>query len=227
MQLRHPRRWLAVSAVALVLFLVLAFAARNTPYFPFDPPITRALQSWRTPWLDVLMDAAGQPGSPPQTLFLNPLLIVIVFLCGLRREALTLLIFIPLIGSLGILTRGAIDRMRPDPALVYVMHPNNDPHFAFPSGHTVNFVCVLGFLIYVALVKAPPSWHRNLLLGVYALALVLIAVSRIYVADHWFSDVIGGLLLGTVFLGCMIVFYDWLGRRAYLHSQRIEGKTGS
>lgn len=226
MSTRNVRLLIAYSIVALFAFGILSFYAKSMPYFFFDPPITRALQSFRTPWLDTLMDLAGQPGSPPQTLFLNPLIVLVVFVFGLRREALTLLLSIPLIGSLGTVIRTFIDRMRPDPSLMlFVLHPNIDPHYSFPSGHTVNFVAVLGFLMYVAYQKLSPSPRRSALLVVYGAFFVLIPLSRIYVADHWTSDVFGGLVLGSVFLTWMVLFYEWLNARASHKSKSQNGQS--
>ncbi len=64
----------------------------------------------------------------------------------------------------------------------------------------------MGFLIYIGLTRLPPTWHRNYLFAQYASFVALMAVSRIYVSDHWPSDVVGGVWLGTIFLVWMILF---------------------
>jgi undecaprenyl-diphosphatase len=55
---------------------------------------------------------------------------------------------------------------------------------AFPSGH----VARIAFLVSVARI---PTW-----LAVGAVAVMM--VTRVYLADHWPSDVLGGLLLGLL-----------------------------
>lgn len=55
---------------------------------------------------------------------------------------------------------------------------------AFPSGHVARTAFLVG-------VTRLPKW-----LAVAALALMM--VTRVYLADHWPSDVLGGLLLGVL-----------------------------
>ena len=55
---------------------------------------------------------------------------------------------------------------------------------AFPSGH----VARLAFLAGIARI---PTWLA-------ALAVALMMVSRVYLGDHWISDVFGGLFLGLL-----------------------------
>lgn len=221
-------RWaISYTSLASVLFLLLTFAADNHPYLPGDITITRALQALRSPWLDQVMILVGLPGDPPQTLVLNALVVLIVFLCRMRLEALTLLLFIPTFGTVSTWIRCGIDRARPTADLVLVLDPLKDRGCSFPSGHTANFIIILGFLMFVGLTRLAPSWHRNLLLCLYGLYIVLMGVSRIYIGDHWPSDVLGGALLGSIFLVWMILFYKWLQVRFFAVASTPEGSTSS
>ena len=55
---------------------------------------------------------------------------------------------------------------------------------AFPSGH----VARIAFLAGIARI---PTWLA-------ALAVALMMVSRVYLGDHWITDVVGGLFLGLL-----------------------------
>ena len=45
----------------------------------------------------------------------------------------------------------------------------------------------------------------------------LMGVSRIYQGQHWFSDVMGAYLLGSVWLALTIKFYRWGKPRFFVH----------
>jgi undecaprenyl-diphosphatase len=70
--------------------------------------------------------------------------------------------------------------------------------YAFPSGHiwrTTFLALVLGALLRARLARF--SWHIPFVLTLFVLVM---AFSRIYIGDHWFSDVLGGMALaGMVF----------------------------
>ena len=56
--------------------------------------------------------------------------------------------------------------------------------YSFPSGH-------LARLSFLLVITRAPSWLS-------LIAIVLMGVTRIYLAEHWLSDVIGGMLLGLL-----------------------------
>lgn len=64
----------------------------------------------------------------------------------------------------------------------------------FPSGHSMRGAFLCTFL--AALLGPRGNWRRGAALSLALLA-GLIAFTRVYLGDHWLSDVIGGLLLGV------------------------------
>lgn len=70
-------------------------------------------------------------------------------------------------------------------------------NFSFPSGHTARtaFLVVL-FVLLVGYAKFPR--HKKILaIAAACMFLAVVVVSRISLGEHWFSDVLGGLLLGS------------------------------
>jgi len=79
--------------------------------------------------------------------------------------------------------------------------------YSFPSGHTAGSIVFCGLLVYFACHhwKTTPS---RISLGITALAgLIILAVGfdRLYLNIHWFSDVLGGCLLGFFWLTFVIL----------------------
>jgi len=78
--------------------------------------------------------------------------------------------------------------------------------FSFPSGHsTVNFV-LYGFLAFLIARELRPALRLPVVFTALSFAL-LIALSRVYLGAHWFSDAVGGLAFGSAWLAALGVFY--------------------
>lgn len=70
---------------------------------------------------------------------------------------------------------------------------------SFPSGHTT---CAVVFYLGLAmlLVQAFHQHYRRLIYGIAFIIIAAISISRLYLGAHWFTDVLGGLLLGAAVL---------------------------
>lgn len=210
--------------IAAAAFAALALTVKSAPYFPIDLAITRAVQSFRSPGLDLLMKLVGMPGYFPQTLVINVIFVIILYACRMRWGAVTLLVGAALTGGVGSLFRYGIDRARPTADLVWIAQLIEKGHYSFPSGHVLGFTAVLGFILFLGLTLSQPSWHRDLLVAVYVVYIALIGISRIYVGEHWPSDVLAGYLFGSIWLIFMILFYRW--GRDRLQQARGTGLSG-
>jgi membrane-associated phospholipid phosphatase len=92
-----------------------------------------------------------------------------------------------------------------------------DRSLSFPSGHASGVAAIATLLCYVA-------WRRHtkpvLVTVVSALFVALMALSRIYLNQHWTSDVVGGVLIGVALgLGCSAL-YEWIDRRDHRRRAR-------
>ena len=77
--------------------------------------------------------------------------------------------------------------------------------YSFPSGHSCIGLSFYPTIMHI-LFYGKPSYIIWITLGI--LFGLSIAISRIIVGVHWFSDVIFGSLIGTVFFGWTIYLYN-------------------
>ena len=111
-----------------------------------------------------------------------------------------------------------IQRPRPASDLVDVFE--RLASYSFPSGHVMFYVTFFGFVWYVIYTVLNRSVQRSLLLTFFGALIILVGVSRIYLGQHWASDVLGAYLLGSLILVGIIVFHQW-GKTRFLLAKDI------
>ncbi len=220
----HPQRhyrtrlFLGYTGIAVVAFVVLAFLAKTTAYFTFDVTITHAVQRYNAIWFSALMFALTWLGFAPQGLIVAAGVIIFLYATGLKWEAVVCLLSVILSSALGLGIKALIDRPRPSADLVHVLSQLHD--YSFPSGHVLFFTTFFGFLLFLAFMLLKVSWWRTVLMLILFFLVALIGLSRIYEGQHWASDVLAAYLLGTVWLGLSIMFYNW-GKTRFFVDQPV------
>ena len=216
---RHRRAWAFELAVALLTLAAggLTLLAVLVPYFAVDLTVERAIQAPRAPWLDTLATAVSWLGFPPQSDVVFGAIILALFLSGRRWQAAGALFAAAGSAGLWFLVAPLVHRARPDPELVRVAM--RIPYGSFPSGHVLNFTATCGFLAFLA-------WHaRRPAVSVLCLLPPLaIALSRLYLGEHWPSDVLGGFLFGGLWLALTVRLYRWVSHRRQLHGSPVESR---
>jgi membrane-associated phospholipid phosphatase len=79
---------------------------------------------------------------------------------------------------------------------------------SFPSGHAFSSTTAVGVLVLLAWAFSSRRWVRTGATVVGAVAVVAVAVSRVYLGAHWPTDVIGGVLIGIVLLAATRAVVD-------------------
>ncbi len=88
------------------------------------------------------------------------------------------------------------------------------PHsFAFPSGHSTG-ITVLCMLFASFIAQEMPHKKRIRIYIIALIPIVLVGISRLYLQVHWFTDVIGGFLLGFVIFGFIRFSFNRYDREA-------------
>lgn len=196
-------------------FVALAVAARFVPYFPIDVTITRAVQSVHNTVFDHVMFGISWIGFWPQSLVTGLTLCAVLFALGLRWESVMML-FAEWASLVSSLIKLVVSRPRPSNDLVEVIRELTTS--SFPSGHVLTCTAICGFLAFLSYTLLKRSWERSALLVLFTLLAALMGLSRIHQGQHWFSDVMGGYLLGSLWLLLTIWIYRW-GKPRYFVRQ--------
>jgi undecaprenyl-diphosphatase len=203
--------------VASGLFVALAIVAHTVAYFPIDLTITRAVQQYHGQLFAQLMYDVSWLGFMPQVIVLCLLAVMVIALFGLRWEAICCLLAEADV-AVGTLVKLVVIRPRPNAGLVHVFSQLSSS--GFPSGHVLEFTGFAGFLGFLCYTLFKPSWGRSLLMSMMGLLILLMGLSRIYQGQHWFSDVMGAYLLGSLWLALTIKLYRW-GKKKFFVRQPV------
>ena len=91
---------------------------------------------------------------------------------------------------------------------------------SFPSGHATVTVALYGFLAYLAIRFSRTFSQQVRIVLMTVFFSILVGLSRIVLNEHYLSDVLGGYLVGALWLTVAISVTEWLGA-----SHRINWKT--
>jgi membrane protein DedA with SNARE-associated domain/membrane-associated phospholipid phosphatase len=193
---------LALLAGAAWVFLgILEDVVNGDPLVLADSAIYRALQEIRSPVADAVMIGITELGDPKVVVAVTA--VVFLWLAWKRawHTAAFWLVAVAGASALNTAIKVTLHRARPD-ELLY----SGWSAFSFPSGHSTTNLVLYGFLAVLVARELRPAPRLSVALG--ALILVfLIAVSRLYLGAHWFSDVVGGAAFGSVWLMLLALIY--------------------
>jgi membrane-associated phospholipid phosphatase len=197
-----PALYLLACAVVLTVALVgvgwlLAKVVHDDGIGRADASVSRWLAGERIPDLN---DATRYTSEVGGTLTVTALAVVAVAFAALawRRWREPMLVAVAVAGEVAIflVVTMLVDRERPP-----VRHLDEaPPTSSFPSGHTAATIALWGSLAVLANERARSAVVRNLFLVLAFVVPVLVASSRIYRGMHYLSDVLGGVLLGGLWL---------------------------
>lgn len=92
---------------------------------------------------------------------------------------------------------------RPTNALI------QETSYSFPSGHTT-FASLFFILVAYLLTKNSKIKIKITAFLISTLIVLIIAFTRLYLRVHWLTDIIGGLIIGTIILTITIIIHKKL-----------------
>jgi undecaprenyl-diphosphatase len=194
--------YLLACAVVLVLVLtgigwVLSHVVQNDAMGRADAGVSRWFARERTGDLNDVTAVTSEAGG---TLTITVLAVLSVAVAAFvwRRWREPMLVAVAVAGEVAIflVVTLLVDRQRPP-----VEHLDEaPPTSSFPSGHTAATIALWGALAVLASERARSALARGIVLALAFGLPLLVASSRLYRGMHFLTDVLGGALLGGLWL---------------------------
>lgn len=200
--MKNKNKLLSFALFLFFTFLFLTILVGNNLFNGLDIQVTKFLQNIIPRYLDVPFSSFSLVGS-------FEIVLLILLILWVKRSKLNyfyVLMFFGLFHVVELL--GKIFINHPNPPLEFIRYsiPFSFPTSgvntgsSFPSGHmgrTAFIAIVFAFTIYYSKRFSLPQ--KKLLYFLIAAIALIMFISRIYLGEHWFSDVVGGGILGSVF----------------------------
>ena len=163
---------------------------------------------------------------PITSLASTPITCLVVLLTAIlcwvvRQRYIIIGLLIAVIGStiFTFLTKMIFQRARPIDILLL------ERTYSFPSGHATVTIALYGFIAYVAIRFSQRFAVQVRIMMVTLLLTMMIGLSRILLNEHYLSDVLGGYLVGILWLMVAISVTEWLTTKNKINWQ-INWSTG-
>jgi undecaprenyl-diphosphatase len=200
---QHARRRLAMEVGVAYLCswlvgVVYGLVLRRSPNWNGGTEWERSLLRWfnaqhLSPWLDAIVLRIPLTGT---NLTILPLIVILGWWLWKRRHRplVALQLFVVCIGSLSL-----------NPTMKYLLGRDRPDLFArrgiynwasYPSGHSILTIAL--YFTFALLLYRERHWRWPFVVA--ALVCVSNAYSRLYLAVHWPTDLVGGAMIGLVWL---------------------------
>ncbi len=225
LHLRHPRLHAILAArfrpkpftgLPLTLFMLGAFyvaallgglteeVVEAGAALHFDKAVNAVLEPWRVqPLLGIFLWVTALGAGPALTAVA---VVATAFLWAYRRPAFIFPLWVAFLGAQATTWSGKfiIARHRPD-SIAAVSEASN----SFPSGHATASMALYGFLAYAIVRDLPGRRERFEVAFWFAVLVVAIALSRVFLSLHYTTDVVAGLLVGAFWLLAGFAVSEW------------------
>ena len=186
----------------LVLFIINSLLVVNNKYNVIDKNVHDFVIKFSSETMTKIMKVFTFLGSTPFIIGLCILIFIILMLLKKKDYAFKCAGILVISTLLNNIVKVIIRRPRPEYITVI------EKTFSYPSGHTMASVTLYGFLIYYLFKTNISKSYKILFSILLGIIPFVVAISRIYLGAHYFSDVFGAMLLSLALLTSIDLLYD-------------------
>ncbi|HEY0056771.1 MAG TPA: phosphatase PAP2 family protein [Pedobacter sp.] len=206
MTLNRKRILFYVLGVLLAGFILLTTLVFLFPNSGIDQNFSAEIQEHQMPALNVLMRVISYVGVFPYSMVMVLITAFVFLIFNYKKEAL-FICFTLISGLVSSVLKILVNRPRPTEDVVRIIEKAKNQ--SFPSGHVLFYVLFFGFLAVLMFnLKSIAKPLRFIIGGISLFMVFTVPFSRVYLGAHWFTDVLGGFLLGMLCL--LILSYMYL-----------------
>lgn len=210
---REGERTFPLSSILLLIlsstgFLTIAYLVKETATFDaLNRQIFNFFQTIQHPWLDRFFAVITSLGYKSHVRIVAGIMVLWLLYKRHFWAAFICVATILLTEKTTGILKHSLEMARP------LLGENGLPRLtSFPSGHTTRATVLFGLLAAFTAQEFPHG-RRWWIYGAALIPMLLVGVSRLYLNQHWLTDIVGSLLLGFGFCALSRIIFSRFNRR--------------